>query len=121
MEKELGAVSGLIQHQSQLRSLAVAAENVVEGQEVLQTRTVPLSEVSANLPEWVEGIKAEYDSLTKVTGAIIPIHKDSIKGRTDVEFSPGKLVATIKPLGQTGSSHGTKSSGRKKARLEISS
>ena len=108
VEEQLEATSKLIQGKAQLRAL-----------EVLQTRTVPLSEVNANLEEWVDAIKAEYDSLTKVTGAIIPIHKDSLKGRTDVEFAPGKLVATIKPLGQTSGDNGGKQHGRKKARLVV--
>ena len=108
VEEQLEATCKLIQGKAQLRAL-----------EVLQTRTVPLSEVNANLEEWVDAIKAEYDSLTKVTGAIIPIHKDSLKGRTDVEFAPGKLVATIKPLGQTSGDNGGKQHGRKKARLVV--
>ena len=54
VEEQLEATSKLIQGKAQLRAL-----------EVLQTRTVPLSEVNANLEEWVDAIKAEYDSLTR--------------------------------------------------------
>ena len=45
LEEELGVVSGRLHHRAQLRSLAVAAENVVKEQQALQTRTVPVSEV----------------------------------------------------------------------------
>ena len=64
---------------------------------VLQTQTVPLNEVMANLPEWVDAPRAEYTSLTEGTNATKPVHKDTLRHRTDVEYAPGKLVATLKP------------------------
>ena len=46
-------------------------------------------------------------SLTEGTNAIKPVHKDTLRHRTDVEYAPGKLVATVKP------------GNRKKARLVV--
>lgn len=40
---------------------------------ILQTQTVPLNEVMANLPEWVEALRAAYTSLTD--GTIKAVHK----------------------------------------------
>ena len=74
---------------------------------VLQTQTVPLNEVMANLPEWVDAPRAEYTSLTEGTNATKPVHKDTLRHRTDVEYAPGKLVATLKP------------GNKKKARLAV--
>ena len=79
-----------------------------EEKKVLQTYTVPLQEVRANLAKWRPAILSEYESLTKVTKAVRPVHKDTLKNRTDVEYAPGKLVTVVKAP-----------SGRMKARLVV--
>ena len=63
---------------------------------VLQTYNVPLQEVRANLAMWRPAILSEYESLTKITKAVRPVHRDTLKHRTDVEYAPGKLVTTVK-------------------------
>ena len=73
-----------------------AARGEVGASGVLQTRTVALSEVRRNLPLWREAMKAEYKSLVETTKAVVPIRKEDLKDRRDVEYAPGKLVATIK-------------------------
>eukprot|EP00435_Cladocopium_sp_Y103_P061567 s73_g23.t1 len=109
LEDELDIVNQLVVEDEE-QSCLLAALNVRDIQEaeneqfeppaepkILQTHTVPLSDVMSNLPEWVETVKAEYISLTETTGAIRPIHKDSLRNRTDIEYAPGKLVAVVKP------------------------
>ena len=119
LEEELDLVNKMVT-EGEERSCLLAALNMKEmgeaegdqlevpgEQKVLQTQTVPLNEVMANLPEWVEALRAEYMSLTEGTNAIKPVHKDTLRHRTDVEYAPGKLVATVKP------------GNRKKARLVV--
>ena len=82
-------------HRAQLKNLSVPAE---EGALVLQTYTVPLEEVGANLSEWRSALLSEYESLTVLTKAIEPIDAQELQGDTSVEYAPGKLVATVKAL-----------------------
>ena len=103
LEEELAAVSERNQ-QARLKACTVAA---TEG-EVLQTQTVSLSEVRRDIHLWKKALQAEYESLTQITGAVKPIHKSEVKDRTDVEYAPGKLVATIKSP-----------DGRRKARIVV--
>ena len=79
-----------------------------KGQAVLHTQTVSLSEVRKNLGEWREALLQEYRSLTEVNKAVKPVRREDIQQRFDVEFAPGKLVATIKAP-----------SGKKKARIVV--
>ena len=67
-----------------------------EGSSVLHTRTVGLSEVKRDLALWRPSMLAEYDSLVNVTKAVIPTTKKELGQRTDLEYAPGKLVATVK-------------------------
>ena len=110
VEKELENVQRMMEklnrEQCLLASLSVSAtagengENV-QGPAVLQTYTVPLHEVRNNIPKWREALIAEYESLTKITKAVKPVKKETLKNRTDVEYAPGKLVATVKaPAGK---------------------
>ena len=71
-------------------------DSMVGSSQVLQTYNVPLQEVRANLAMWRPAILSEYESLTKITKAVRPVHRDTLKHRTDVEYAPGKLVTTVK-------------------------
>lgn len=90
-----------------LAALSLVEENPGAGA-VLHTHTVGLAEVRRDLALWREALQQEYDSLTKITGAVKPIDKKELKGRTDLEFAPGKLVATVKAP-----------NGRRKARVVV--
>ena len=72
LEEELDLVNKMVT-EGEERSCLLAALNMKEmgeaegdqlevpgEQKVLQTQTVPLNEVMANLPEWVEALRAEY-------------------------------------------------------------
>ena len=66
---------------------------------VLQTYTVSTADVRKELKEWVPALKAEYNQLTVVTGAIKPIKKSDLDrdpALEKAELIPGKLVATVK-------------------------
>eukprot|EP00435_Cladocopium_sp_Y103_P073998 s444_g46.t1 len=104
LEDELKKVGQALQHRAQLKHLAAAASK--DGGPVLQTYTVPLDEVRADLGAWHEALLSEYESLTKVTQDIEPINIGELTGNTSVEFALGKLVARIKAP-----------DGRKKARF----
>ena len=91
----------------ELAALSLVEESPGAGA-VLHTHTVGLAEVRRDLAMWREALQQEYDSLTKITGAVKPIDKSQLVGRTDLEFAPGKLVATVKAP-----------SGRKKARIVV--
>ena len=64
LEDELEKVGKTLKHRAQLKNLSVAAE---EGALVLQTYTVPLEEVRANLSEWRSALLSEYNCLTVLT------------------------------------------------------
>ena len=100
------------EHGEKMEIYKMAAINETEmdktGQAVLHTQTVSLSEVRKNLGEWREALLQEYRSLTEVNKAVKPMRKEDIQQRSDVEFAPGKLVATIKAP-----------SGKKKARIVV--
>lgn len=93
LEEELGVTHRILDRRARLKHLAAAEE---AGGVVLQTYTVPLQEVRADLSQWVEPLRSEYVSLTQTTKAVIPITLEDIKDDPGVEFAPGKLVATIK-------------------------
>ena len=93
LEDELKTVDKALEFRAQIKNLNVAAE---EGSLVLQTRTVTLDEVKANLSEWRSALLSEYESLTVLTKAIEPVDVRELQGDTTVEYAPGKLVATIK-------------------------
>ena len=109
LEEELDTVNKMVVEGEERTCLlaALSPKNAEEAEsdqfeasvepKILQTQTVPLNEVMANLPEWVEALRAEYTSLTDGTNAIKAVHKDTLRNRTDVEYAPGKLVATLKP------------------------
>ena len=77
-------------------------------QQVLHTHTISLAEVRKNLGEWREALLQEYHSLTVATKAVVPVKRRDLQHRQDVEYAPGKLVATIKAP-----------SGKRKARIVV--
>ena len=91
-QHELDVTNKILNKKFQMKHLAAAEET---GDVVLQTYTVPLQDVRANLPEWIEALKGEYTSLTKTTGAVTPIRLEDL-GDEEVEYAPAKLVATRK-------------------------
>lgn len=92
------------------RLAALSAEDITQGgtSEVLHTHTISLSDVRKNLGEWREALLQEYRSLTEITKAVKPVRKQDLQHRSDVEYAPGKLVATIKAP-----------SGKRKARIVV--
>ena len=92
LQQELDVTNKILNKKFQMKHLAAAEET---GDVVLQTYTVPLQDVRANLPEWIEALKGEYTSLTKTTGAVTPIRLEDL-GDEEVEYAPAKLVATRK-------------------------
>ena len=77
--------------------------------EVLQTTTVPLSEVRRELGEWKEAMEREYNSLVHETKAIEPIDISQLN-QEEIELVPGKLV-TVRKAGPNG--------GKKKCRAVV--
>ncbi len=77
--------------------------------EVLQTTTVSLNEVRANINEWKEAMGKEYRSLVHETRAIEPVMLAELNPEM-VEFVPGKLV-TVRKAGPQG--------GKKKCRAVV--
>jgi len=77
-------------------------------QQALHTHTISLAEVRKNLGEWREALLQEYHSLTVATKAVVPVKRRDLQHRQDVEYAPGKLVATIKAP-----------SGKRKARIVV--
>ena len=65
------------------------------GNDVLQTVTMSLSDVRKNISEWVAPMKEEYESLINSTQAVVPISVDQLDPNA-VEFVPGKLVCVVK-------------------------
>ena len=90
--KKVGDVEG----EKESSNPTQVGDSMVGSSPVLQTYNVPLQEVRANLAMWRPAILSEYESLTKTTKAVRPVHKDTLKHRTDVEYAPGKLVTTVK-------------------------
>ena len=89
-------VNKVVEEQRALKLLAAAPGRE---EKVLQTYTVSLQEVKANLEEWIAPLRSEYNSLvhdTKVTKAVRPVKKKDLEGNPDVEYAPGMLVATVK-------------------------
>ena len=68
-------------------------------EEVLQTRTVPLEEVRAELESWVPAFQEEYENLTN--GPVSPISDEEFRllkaSGQKMEILPMKAVATRKP------------------------
>ena len=77
--------------------------------EVLQTTTISLNEVRANLNDWKDAMRMEYHSLIHETRAIEPIMMSELDP-VKVEFVPGKLV-TVRKAGPQG--------GKKKCRAVV--
>ena len=90
------------------RPCVLAAMSVPMEDAVLHTHTVALADVRRDLAQWIPALKAEYDSLTEVTKAVKVVDRASLEGRTDLEYAPGKLVATVKAP-----------DGRRKARIVV--
>ena len=66
-----------------------------EAKEVLQTVTMALSDVRKDLSSWIPAMKAEYESLTRETEAVLPVDVRTLDPQ-QVEFVPGKLVCVVK-------------------------
>ena len=77
--------------------------------EILQTTTIPLSEVRKELGEWKEAMVREYNSLIHETKAIEPIDISQLN-QEEIELVPGKLV-TVRKAGPNG--------GKKKCRAVV--
>ena len=70
-----------------------------EAPKVLQTYTVPLNEVKANLADWLPSMRDEYEALTSKMKAVIKWTEAEAKklpGYDSAEFAPCKVVNTIK-------------------------
>ena len=82
----------------------------IEGQgEILQTSTIPLSEVKKEIGEWKEAMSNEYHSLVHETKAIEPVDLSQLNPE-EIEFVPRKLV-TVRKAGPNG--------GKKKCRAVV--
>ena len=83
--------------EAKVKSLTAFVEQKVT--EVLQTRTVSLDEVKANLERWKPAFQKEYDNL--VRGPVTPItasqYEQMQRDGVPMETLPGKAVATEKP------------------------
>ena len=77
MEEELMAVKNVVEKQRALKHLAAAPGGE---QKVLQTYTVSLQEVKANLAEWIPPLRSEYNSLVHDTKAVRPVNKKELEG-----------------------------------------
>lgn len=77
--------------------------------DVLQTVTVPLNEVRAEIDHWEEAMLKEYNSLVHETKAIEPVKLEDLN-QESIEFVPGKLV-TVRKAGPDG--------GKKKCRAVV--
>ena len=94
---ELGRVARV----DALRLCAVGLDNEgdrepdPESKEVLQTVTMALSYVRKDLNSWIPAMKAEYESLTRETEAVLPVDVRTLDPQ-QVEFVPGKLVCVVK-------------------------
>ena len=101
-----------LQRHMRLCSLAASGEEPqAGGTEVLQTRTVGLSEVRKDLAAWKEAIQSEYDQITKVHKAVRVVKKSDLHLEPNyekMETVPGKLVTVIKAP-----------DGKRKARLVV--
>ena len=110
IESDLAVVRNLKEAQTiRMCGLQVSEEQLQGSGEVLQTTTIPLSEVRKELPEWKEAMMKEYNSLIHETKAIEPIDLSSLNPEL-VEFVPGKLV-TVRKAGPNG--------GKKKCRAVV--
>ncbi len=95
--KELGTVEG----SRALRLCAINKEKEPENEpnceppDVLQTVTMSLSDVRKDLRSWIPAMRAEYNSLTCETEAVLPVDVSSLDPQK-VEFVPGKLVCVVK-------------------------
>ena len=74
---------------------------VVEGDEVLQTKTVPNEVVRAELPRWLPSIEAEYRSLTQESRAVRPLSEADFQKiisdpNVQHELVPGRAIFTVK-------------------------
>ena len=76
------------------QSERVRLASVQAGDAVLQTVTVPLSEVRANPEEWKPAFEYEYNVLVRDTSAVRPVPRASLPHNT--ELVPGKMVCVRK-------------------------
>ena len=67
-----------------------AQQQEKEEETVLQTVTVPLSEVRANAQDWIPAFEYEYNLLVKDTGAVVPTQRHLLAPGT--ELVRGKAV-----------------------------
>ena len=84
-----------------VRACSLQAQVEVDGEapKVLQTYTVPLSKVKANLSEWIPSMRDEYEALTDSMKAVKKWRESDLKqqpGYATAEYAPSKLVNTIK-------------------------
>ena len=99
------------QKQRVVKMCALQMDEVSKGPgAVLQTTTIPLSEVRNELGEWKEAMEKEYRSLVHETKTIEPAVDLSMLNPENVEFVPGKLV-TVRKAGPNG--------GKKKCRAVV--
>ena len=92
LEEELNVVNR-VQENNVVR-VCTMQTSTVDDDEVLQTTTIPLSEVRKDLAMWKPAMLREYNSLVHETKAIEPIDVSQLP--TDYEEVPGKLVVTRK-------------------------
>ena len=85
LEQELEVTSRILNRRAQLKHLAAAEDG---GGVVLQTYTVSLQDVRAELSKWVDPLKSEYVSLTQTTGAVKPTTMAALQGENNLEFAP---------------------------------
>ena len=93
---EVDVSEGLGTDPPRVASVEVVEENV---DVPLQTRTVPLEEVKANIKKWRESIEAEHQSLVEKTKAVEPLDEEGFQELCKnhvVELIPGKSVHTVK-------------------------
>ena len=110
LERDLAVVRGLRDSQLVKICAVQVGEEPMPGEgEILQTTTVPLSEVRKELPAWKEAMMKEYNSLVHETRAIEPVELSSLQPEK-TEFVPGKLV-TVRKAGPQG--------GKKKCRAVV--
>ena len=76
-----------------------SVEEIEEKAEVLlQTRTIPLEEVKANIEKWRPSIETEYESLVSKMEAVEPLSEEGFQELSTthvVELIPGKSGYTI--------------------------
>ena len=101
LEEELEAVTtAKVEEERRVCQLRVCSAQAdgSDGEEQLQTVTVPLHKVRMEREKWYDSMLAEYKSLTAETKAIRPVKRSEID--PEAELVPGKLVCVIKAGGR---------------------